>query len=255
MASIERAMPHAQHWLRMAANPGKRTHRHMPGTGTGSKTGKASPRRPKTTRAGLRVVDNAVAQDTDAIAQAALPEAGPETRTRARVHGSPTDQAVEEIRPAAPASNAPRLANGFKIVDNRAYQRKQKIKRAPLTVPADDEMGHKKLFTRFEEAFSTRDMAALRDCLSPAFTWKLPNGQVVYGRDAALDEMERRFAMPNGPKFSGSVWRFRGNTVLQTYDVEYLGPDGRWRQSQGFDLYEIGDGLITLKDAYWKMIP
>ncbi|WP_204113128.1 nuclear transport factor 2 family protein [Shimia biformata] len=200
-------------------------------------------------------MDNATSQEADDIAQVPAPEPHPMTAVRSRVVANPIEQAAEDIRPTGASGNAPRLANGFKIVENRAYQRKQKIARAPLTVPADDEMGHKKLFTRFEEAFTTRDIAALRDCLSPAFTWKLPNGQVVYGRDAALNEMERRFAMPNGPKFSASVWRFRGNTVLQTYDVEYCGPDGRWRQSQGFDLYEIGDGLITLKDAYWKMIP
>lgn len=202
---------------------------------------------------GLRVLNNELDQSTDAIASIPVPT--PPSAVPSQVVDNPAPQAEEEIRPARIATNAPRLANGFKIVENRAYQRKQKIACAPLTVPADDEMGHKKLFTKFEEAFTTRDMAVLRECLSPAFTWKLPNGQVVYGRDAALDEMERRFAMPNGPMFSASVWRFRGSTVLQTYDVEYLGPDGAWRQSQGFDLYEIGDGLITLKDAYWKMIP
>lgn len=212
-------------------------------------------RRSRPASSGLRVVDNQSAQDADAIPRAPEPQTAQDEAARARVLVNPTEQASEEIRPPTPAGNVPRLANGFRIVENRAYQRKQKIHRVALTVSADDEMGHKKLFTRFEEAFTTRDMVALKECLSPAFTWKLPNGRVVYGRDAALDEMERRFAMPNGPKFSGSVWRFRGNTVLQTYDVEYLGPDGRWRQSQGFDLYEIGEGLITLKDAYWKMIP
>ena len=70
-----------------------------------------------------------------------------------------------------------------------------------------------------------------------------------------LAEMERRFAMPNGPRFSASVWRFKGTTVIQTYEVEFMGADGRWRASLGMDLYEIGGGLITRKDAYWKMIP
>lgn len=230
---------------------------------TGSRPGSRKPAKGKTTNSrrtragetptGLRVLNNERDQSTDAIAS--IPAPTPPRAVPSQVVDNPAPQAEEEIRAARSASNAPRLANGFKVVENRAYQRKQKIARAPLTVPADDEMGHKKLFTKFEEAFTTRDIAALRECLSPAFTWKLPNGQVVYGRDAALDEMERRFAMPNGPRFSASVWRFRGNTVLQTYDVEYFGPDGVWRLSQGFDLYEIGGGLIALKDAYWKMIP
>ena len=43
--------------------------------------------------------------------------------------------------------------------------------------------------------------------------------------------------------------------MIQTYRVDYLGPDGRWRESRGMDLYEIRNGLIACKDAYWKMIP
>ncbi|WP_171052691.1 nuclear transport factor 2 family protein [Ruegeria sediminis] len=172
-----------------------------------------------------------------------------------RIVDAPRGLVTEQIRPAQKASNEPRLSNGYKIRENRAYQRTEKIARKPLANRADDEIGYKQLFTRFEAAFTAGDISALRACLSPAFTWKLPNGQVVYGREAALEEMERRFAMQNGPRFSASVWRFEGTTVLQTYEVEYMGSDGRWRQSRGFDLYEIGDGLITLKDAYWKMIP
>lgn len=170
---------------------------------------------------------------------------------------NPAKQAAEPIapRPAPAKTNAPRLANGFRIRDNRAYQKAQKIRRRTLVVPASDEIGYKKLFTRFEEAFETRDLVAIRACLSPAFQWHMPNGRNVYGREEALAEMERRFAMPDGPRFSASVWRFKGTTVIQTYEVEYLGHDGRWRQSRGMDLYEIGDGLIVRKDAYWKMIP
>ena len=67
--------------------------------------------------------------------------------------------------------------------------------------------------------------------------------------------MERRFATPNGPRFSDVVWRFKGTTVIQTYTVEYMGPDRKWRRGQGMDLYEIADGLIFIKDAFWKIVP
>lgn len=203
----------------------------------------------------LRVVNNAADQQEEAI-----PNAGPimEAVSRQQVRSvlpNPSRQTAEEITPTGPGTNTPRLSNGFKIVQNRAYQRVQKIKRKTLTVPVDDEIGYKKLFTRFEEAFIAQDIAAIGECLSPAFQWHQPNGDVVYGKKEALDEMERRFATPNGPKFSGTVWRFKGTTVIQTYNVEYTGPDGKTRQSRGLDVYEIGGGLITLKDAYWKMIP
>lgn len=203
----------------------------------------------------LNVVENPASQLEDSIVQS-VDLAEPATTPRpGRVVNNEAAQASEDIRPSAPASNAPRLSNGFKIRQNRAYQRVQKIKRSRLATPVSDEMDYKKLFTKFEEGFLAQDLTMIGECLSPAFQWRLPNGDVVYGKKEALAEMDRRFATPNGPKFSKSIWRFEGETVLQSYEVEYLGPDGRLRPSKGFDLYEIGDGLITLKDAYWKMIP
>ena len=126
---------------------------------------------------------------------------------------------------------------------------------ATSVLPATAELEHKKLFTRFEEAFLTRNMKLMQTCLSPAFVWHLPNGDAAYGRDAAMAEMRKRFAMPEGPKFANSVVRFVGNTVVQTYTVEYRGADGAWRKPPGMDLYEIADGLIVSKDAFWKLIP
>lgn len=171
---------------------------------------------------------------------------------------NPAQQSVETIQPAppGPGPSGPCLATGARIVENRAFQGRERIKPRPLQVQTDPDMALKAVFTRFEAAFLAQDIAAIRTCLSPAFQWHLPNGQIVYGREEALAEMECRFAMPGGPKFSGTVWRFLPEgRVLQTYRVEYAGPDGKWRQSRGFDAYETGDGLITLKDAYWKMIP
>lgn len=205
----------------------------------------------------LRVVDVPVLNETDMIIQRAGNEEKP--APRARLRSTPQKESgVEEAdsrRQGAVRANVPRLSIGVRIREDHSYQKVQKIKRAELRRSSTDEMCHKKLFIRFEEAFLSRDISMLRGCLSPAFQWHLPNGQVVYGREEALLEMSRRFAMPNAPRFSASVWRFKDTTVIQTYDVEYLGTDGRWRQSKGMDLYDIGDGLITRKDAYWKMIP
>jgi len=195
-----------------------------------------------------RLVEENIVQSTD-LSASDVPV------TPHKVVANPVQREAEDILPSPATSNSPRLANGSKIVQNRAYQRTQKIRPTKLKAPVSDEMDYKKLFTEFEEAFSAQDIAAIGACLSPAFQWHLPNGKVIYGKKEALEEMDLRFAMPNGPKFSKSIWRFEGTTVLQSYHVEYLGPDGKWRHSKGFDLYEIGGGLITLKDAYWKMIP
>ena len=143
----------------------------------------------------------------------------------------------------------------MKIVRNRSGQQVEEIRRDPAPLETVPELAHRKLMARFEEAFLTQDMAMMAECLLPSFEWRLPNGEVVYGREEVIATMERRFAMPNGPKFSRSVWRFRGRTVIQTYRVSYLGADGKWRKSRGMDLYKIRDGLLARKDAYWKMIP
>jgi nuclear transport factor 2 (NTF2) superfamily protein len=126
---------------------------------------------------------------------------------------------------------------------------------APMLAPATVELEYKKLFARFEEAFLTHNMKLMHTCLSPAFVWHLPNGQSAYGREAAMTAMRKRFAMPDGPRFTDSVFRFKGTTVIQTYNVEYRGADGQWRESRGMDIYEIAEGLIVSKDAFWKMLP
>ena len=143
----------------------------------------------------------------------------------------------------------------MKIVKNKSRQRVEEI---PRDAAADEpvlDLVNRKLIAKFEEGFTRQDLQIIGECLLPSFEWRMPNGEVAYGRENALAAMERRFGMPNAPRFSRSVWRFRGRTVIQTYRVEYLGPDGRWRKSRGMDLYKIRDGLIARKDAYWKMIP
>lgn len=196
---------------------------------------------------GLRVVDNPVEQASEAIAP--LESSGVALK---RMHHPET---APQRKRGGDRRGDRRHVDGLQIVDNPYTSKPERIVARALPAMVDDEMGYKKLFTRFEEAFLGKDIAALGQCLSPAFVWNLPNGESIYGRDPALDEMARRFAMPNGPKFSRSVWRFKGKTVIQTYKVKYLGPDGRWRKSRGLDVYKIRGGLIARKDAYWKMIP
>ena len=180
------------------------------------------------------------------------------TSSQLKIRDNDADQAIQDIRSLDAIRDAwpDRTSSyGLRIRQNVSGQKKEKIKRKSIKVMPADEIGYKKLFTKFEEAFTLQDLKMIGECLSPAVQWHLPNGKVIYGRKEVLREMEHRFAMPNGPRFSASVWKFLGMIVHQTYEVEYAGPDGKWRKSKGFDVYEIGDGLIVRKDAYWKMIP
>ena len=143
----------------------------------------------------------------------------------------------------------------MKMARNKSGQRVEEVSRDPVAAEVAPDIACRKLMAKFEEGFMRQDLATIGECLLPSFEWRMPNGEVAYGRDNALAAMEKRFGIPNGPRFSRSVWRFRGRTVIQTYRVDYPGPDGRWRKSRGMDLYKIRDGLIARKDAYWKWIP
>lgn len=215
------------------------------GTRTDKQSGKRKPRAAGKTRKG---------------AAAKSEPAGKTRKTNPllRIRDNDADQAVQDIRSLDGIKDSRpdrKKEGGLRIRLNVSGQKREKIKRKSIKVTPADEIGYKKLFTKFEEAFTLQDLKTIGECLSPAVQWHLPNGKVIYGRKEVVQEMEHRFAMPNGPKFSGSVWKFLGTIVHQTYEVEYMGPDGKWRKSTGFDVYEIGDGLIVRKDAYWKMIP
>ena len=144
----------------------------------------------------------------------------------------------------------------MKIVRNRSGQRVEDIPRDPVATEVDSDLANRKLIAKFEEGFDEAGPENDRG-MSPAFLrvadaqrrGRLRPGKRARRHGEAFRDAERT------PKFSRSVWRFRGRAVIQTYRVEYLGPDGRWRKSRGMDLYKIRDGLIARKDAYWKMIP
>jgi hypothetical protein len=66
--------------------------------------------------------------------------------------------------------------------------------------------------------------------------------------------LKERFASPTGPKFSNSHMNVLGQTVVQNYKVSVPLPGGQSVTLDGTDVYQIRDGLIARKDAYWKQI-
>jgi hypothetical protein len=77
---------------------------------------------------------------------------------------------------------------------------------------------------------------------------------VLRGREACLVFLKERFASPTGPKFSDSHMNVLGQTVVQNYKVGVPLPGGQSVTLDGTDVYQIRDGLIAVKDAYWKQI-
>jgi ketosteroid isomerase-like protein len=95
---------------------------------------------------------------------------------------------------------------------------------------------------------------AIVACFAPDVVWTLPDSRVLRGREACQAFLKERFASPTGPKFSDSHINVLGQTVVQNYKVGVPLPGGKALTLDGTDVYQIRDGLIAVKDAYWKQI-
>lgn len=110
------------------------------------------------------------------------------------------------------------------------------------------------LMQRFEAGYATANAEAIVACFAPDVVWSLPDSRVLNGRAACLAFLKERFASPAGPKFSDSHMNVLGQTVVQNYKVSVPMPGGQSVTLDGTDVYQIRDGLIARKDAYWKQI-
>jgi uncharacterized protein (TIGR02246 family) len=110
------------------------------------------------------------------------------------------------------------------------------------------------LMQRFEAGYAAANAEAIVACFAPDVVWTLPDSRVLHGRAACLAFLKERFANPTGPKFSDSHMNVLGQTVVQNYKVGVAMPGGQSVTLDGTDVYQIRDGLIARKDAYWKQI-
>lgn len=110
------------------------------------------------------------------------------------------------------------------------------------------------LMRRFEQGYEMVSAEAIVACFAPDVVWILPDSRVLKGREACVAFLKERFASPTGPKFSDSHMNVLGQTVVQNYKVSVPLPGGQSVTLDGTDVYQIRDGLIAVKDAYWKQI-
>ena len=118
----------------------------------------------------------------------------------------------------------------------------------------DDPTSVAALMRRFEQGYEMVSAEAIVACFAPDVVWTLPDSRVLRGREACLAFLKERFASPTGPKFSDSHMNVLGQTVVQNYKVGVPLPGGQSVTLDGTDVYQIRDGLIAVKDAYWKQI-
>ncbi|WP_299511162.1 nuclear transport factor 2 family protein [uncultured Limnohabitans sp.] len=118
----------------------------------------------------------------------------------------------------------------------------------------DDPASVAALMRRFEQGYEMVSAEAIVACFAPDVVWTLPDSRVLRGREACRAFLKERFASPTGPKFSDSHMNVLGQTVVQNYKVGVPLPGGQSVTLDGTDVYQIRDGLIAVKDAYWKQI-
>ena len=118
----------------------------------------------------------------------------------------------------------------------------------------DDPASVAALMRRFEQGYEMVSAEAIVACFAPDVVWTLPDSRVLRGREACLAFLKERFASSTGPKFSDSHMNVLGQTVVQNYKVCVPLPGGQSVTLDGTDVYQIRDGLIAVKDAYWKQI-
>ena len=118
------------------------------------------------------------------------------------------------------------------------------------------------LMKRFRIAYAKADREGLLAVTSEDFEWHQhygaddsdrPNGRLLSGVDALLEEIAWRRAHWTDVSYDGLQERSAGDLLVQTFTI--CGKeDGVSFHADAVDLYPVRDGLITMKDTYWKYV-
>ena len=120
---------------------------------------------------------------------------------------------------------------------------------------SDNKEAIEKLFKAFVKGFSKQDTSLVAPTLADDFVWSQPAGEDFVGKAAALKAMDDRWSAPGGgPVFGNGGFEVIGDTIVQTYEVTADAPGGGKKTVRGLDLYQVREGLLTRKDAFWKQL-
>jgi ketosteroid isomerase-like protein len=116
------------------------------------------------------------------------------------------------------------------------------------------------LLKQFGKAFNRGDLAAVLECVTEDFEWRLPSGpdaphgRIVRGKAdvaAVLRERQREY---RDMRFSETEVFIAGARVFGTYRAQGVHVSGATIDVRGIDAYVMRDGKIAVKDSYWKHI-
>ncbi len=118
------------------------------------------------------------------------------------------------------------------------------------------------LMAEFRIAYAKADRSGLQAVTSPDFEWHqhyasntddLPNGRLLIGVDALLEEIAWRREHWRDVRYTNLEERATADLLVQTFVIQGL-QDDRPFHAKAVDLYPVQKGLILRKDTYWKQL-
>jgi len=116
------------------------------------------------------------------------------------------------------------------------------------------------LLVRFGKAFNSGDVDGILDCVTADFEWRLaqgpdaPDGRIVRGKDQVRLALAERAAAIRHIRFSETEVTITGDRIVGRFRATGEWADGKSIDVRGVDVYDLRDGLIAVKDSYWKQI-
>ena len=117
------------------------------------------------------------------------------------------------------------------------------------------------LLAAFSKALFARDVTAVYRTVTPDFVWRLPIGpdapqaREIASPDQLAAYFDERERMYDGMRFQDVVYHHAPEATFMTFRVVAKRKDGGAPVDVlGMERYLFRDGLILLKDAYWKRI-
>jgi len=116
------------------------------------------------------------------------------------------------------------------------------------------------LLVRFGKAFNGGDVEGILACVTSDFEWRLsqgpdaPDGRIVRGKKEVRAALAERAAAIRRIRFSETEVTVAGDRILGRFRATGEWADGTPIDVRGVDVYDLRDGLIAVKDSYWKQI-
>ena len=116
------------------------------------------------------------------------------------------------------------------------------------------------LLVRFGRAFNAGDVDGILACVTADFEWRLaqgpdaPDGRIVRGKDAVRAALAERAAAIRHIRFSETEVTIAGDRIVGRFPATGEWASGAPIDVRGVDVYDLRDGLIAVKDSYWKRI-